>query len=109
MKKDGHAWWIARIHPEDARKRGIQSGDIVELHNDRASVLCMADVTWRVCEGVVHSYGCTARYEPVEPGNYMSTDKGGSVNLLTSGRMLSKNVPGMSPNSCNLELRKWEK
>ena len=39
----------------------------------------------------------------------MSTDKGGSVNLLTSGRMLSKNVPGMSPNSCNLELRKWEK
>ena len=108
VQKNGHAWWIARIHPDDAAKRGIKSGDIVELYNDRASVLCCAQVTYRVCRGVVHSYGCTANYDPLEPGNFRSTDRGGSVNLLTSGRMLSKNVPGMSPNSCNLEVRKWK-
>ena len=58
--------------------------------------------------GVLHSYGCTARYDPLEPGKPGSTDKGGCVNLLTSSRMLSKHVPGMTPNSCLCELRKWE-
>jgi trimethylamine-N-oxide reductase (cytochrome c) len=27
---------------------------------------------------------------------------------LTSSRMLSKNAPGMAPNSCLIECRKWE-
>jgi trimethylamine-N-oxide reductase (cytochrome c) len=28
--------------------------------------------------------------------------------MLTSSRMLSKHAPGMTPNSCLCELRKWE-
>ncbi len=48
IKKDGHIWWPARIHSEDAAERGINNHDIVRLYNDRASVLCIAVVTGRV-------------------------------------------------------------
>jgi trimethylamine-N-oxide reductase (cytochrome c) len=106
--KDGYHWWPVRIHPDDAKARGIQHHDIVELYNDRGSVLCIAEVTWRVRPGVIHSYGCTARYDPLEPGVAGSIDRGGCVNVLTSSRMLSKRAPGMTPNSCLCEVRVWK-
>jgi trimethylamine-N-oxide reductase (cytochrome c) len=107
VRKDGYAWWPARIHPKDAAERNIRSGDIIELYNDRASVLCVAEVTNRVPKGVMHSYGCSAKYDPVLPVPG-ATDRGGCINLLTSSRMLSKYAPGMTPNSCLVEARKWE-
>ena len=106
--KDGYAWWPVRIHPSDAEKRGIQNNDTVRLYNDRGSVLCVAVITERVKPGVIHSYASSAKYDPLEPGKPDSTDRGGCVNLLTSGRMLSKNAPGMTPNSCLIEIEKWE-
>jgi trimethylamine-N-oxide reductase (cytochrome c) len=108
IKKDGYAWWPARIHPDDAAARGINSGDIVRLYNDRGSVLCCAVVTGRVRPGVVHSYASSAKYDPLQPGQAGSVDKGGCVAVLTPSRMLSKNVPGMTPNSCLIEIEKWE-
>ncbi|MBW1635503.1 MAG: molybdopterin-dependent oxidoreductase [Deltaproteobacteria bacterium] len=108
IKKDGYAWWPARINPEDAVLRGIQSGDIVRLHNHRASVLCLAVITERIRPGIIHSYASSAKYDPLVPGNADSPDRGGCVNMLTPSRMLSKNVPGMTPNSCLIEIEKWE-
>jgi len=108
IKKDGYAWWPARIHPDDARERNIQNHEIVRLYNDRASVLCIAVVTERVRPGVIHSYASSAKYDPLIPGLASSPDKGGCVCMLTSSRMLSKNVPGMTPNSCLIEIEKWE-
>jgi trimethylamine-N-oxide reductase (cytochrome c) len=105
----GYPYWIMRINPVDAEPRGIKDGDVVELYNDRGSVLCAASVTERVPVGVLHSYGCTAKYDPVEPGTPGSTDRGGCVNLLTATTMLSKNVPGMTPNSCLCEVRVYPK
>jgi len=105
--KDGYAWWPARINPKDAAERGIKGGDLIEIYNDRGSVICIADVTNRVPPGVMHSYGCSAKYDPVVPVPG-ATDKGGCINLLTTSRMLSKNAPGMTPNSCLIECRKWE-
>ena len=87
---------------------GIKDGDIVELYNDRGSVLCVASVTERVPVGVMHSYGCSANYDPIEPGVAGSTDRAGCVNLLTASTLMSQNVPGMTPNSCLCEIRKWE-
>ncbi len=106
--KDGHPWWPARIHPTDAEQRGIKNGDIVKLYNDRGGVLCIAKVTERVRPGIIHSYASSALYDPIEPGKAGSVDRGGCVNLLTSSRMMSKNVPGMTPNSCLIEIEKWE-
>ncbi len=108
VEKDGYYWWPARINPEDAKERNIAGGDIVELYNDRGSVLCIADVTERVPKGILHSYGCSAKYDPIIPGKAGSPDKGGCVNLLTSSRHMSKHAPGMTPNSCLCEIRKWE-
>jgi trimethylamine-N-oxide reductase (cytochrome c) len=108
VKKDGYYWWPVRINPIDANARNIKGGDIVELYNDRGSTLCIAEITERVPVGVLHSYGCSAKYDPLVPGKVGSTDKGGCVNLLTSSRMLSKHAPGMTPNSCLCEIRKWE-
>jgi len=104
---DGHLYWIIRINPVDAEKRGIKDGDIVKVYNDRGAVLCIAEVTERVRPGVVHSYEASAIYEPLgEPGK--AIDKGGCINLLTPSRFLSKNACGMAPNSCLVEVEKWE-
>jgi molybdopterin guanine dinucleotide-containing S/N-oxide reductase-like protein len=108
VMKDGYYWHPARINPTDAAARGIKTGDIVRLHNDRGAVLCIADVTERMRRGVVHSYYGSGKYDPVEPGNPDSLEKGGCVAILTPDRMLSKNVPGMAPNSCLIEVEKWE-
>jgi molybdopterin guanine dinucleotide-containing S/N-oxide reductase-like protein len=108
IKKDGYAWWPARINPQDAAARGIRNGDLVRLYNDRASVLCIAVVTERVRPGVIHSYASSAKYDPLIPGRADSPDKGGCVNMLTASRMLSQNAPGMTPNSCLIEIEKWE-
>jgi trimethylamine-N-oxide reductase (cytochrome c) len=105
--KDGFAWWPARINPTDARLRGIENGDIVKLYNDRGGVLCIAVVTQRVPVGIIHSYASSAHYDPLEPGNPKSIDRGGCVNLLTPERMISKHAPGMTPNSCLIEIEKW--
>jgi trimethylamine-N-oxide reductase (cytochrome c) len=106
--KDGYSWWVIRIHPDDAQKRGIKDEDIVKLYNDRGAVLGIAKLTERVKPGIIHSYTSSARYDPLEPGKPRSIDRGGCVNLLTPVRMLSKNAPGMAPNSCLVEIAKWE-
>ena len=108
VEKDGYFWWPVHINPADARARNVTGGDIVELYNDRGSVLCIAAVTERIPAGVIHSYASSAKHDPLVPGQPGSTDKAGCVNLLTSSRMVSKHAPGMTPNSCLCELRKWE-
>jgi trimethylamine-N-oxide reductase (cytochrome c) len=106
--KDGYDYQVIHIHPTDAAARGIQNNDIVKLYNDRGAVLLIAQISERVRPGVVHSCEGSAKYDPLEPGKAGSIDRGGCVNLLTPSRMLSKNVPGMAPNSCLVEVSKWE-
>ena len=38
----------------------------------------------------------------------MSVDKGGSVNVLTPGRLMGDYIPAMVPNSCNIDVEKAE-
>lgn len=108
VTRDGYSWWVIRIHPEDAQVRGIKDRDIIKMYNDRGAILGVAHITERVRPGVVHTYGCSAKYDPLEPGKPGSIDRGGCANLLTPSRMLSKNAPGMAPNSCLIEIAKWE-
>ena len=39
-------------------------------------------------------------------GEVMSCDKGGSINLLTPGRLIGDYVPAMSPYNCNIDIEK---
>jgi trimethylamine-N-oxide reductase (cytochrome c) len=106
--KDGRYWWPIRIHPKDATPRGIKDLDIVEAFNDRGSVLLIARVTERIRPGVVHAYESSGRYDPEEPGSPGSRDRGGCVNLLTPSKKMSRKAPGMAPNSCLVDVRKWK-
>lgn len=102
----GHYYWIVRINTQDAKARGIKKLDLVELFNDRGSVICAAHLTERIPPGVVHSCEGSARYEPMgEPGH--SSDRGGCINLLTPGRSIIKKTHSSAPNSCLVEIRSW--
>ena len=106
--KDGYAYWPMRLNPGDAEARGIKDGDIVMVYNDRARVLGVALVTERCRPGLVHSYQAGAKYDPLEPGNADSIDRGGCVNLLSPSRYTSKNACGEANMSYLVEVRKWE-
>jgi trimethylamine-N-oxide reductase (cytochrome c) len=105
---NGYYYLTARLNPGDARARGIQEGDIIRLYNGRAQVLCAAHVTERVRPGTVHAYEASAKYDPIDPAQAGSPDRGGCVNMLTSDRFISRDVAGFAPNSCLIEVAKWE-
>jgi trimethylamine-N-oxide reductase (cytochrome c) len=106
VRVDGYYYWVARINSRDAERRGIKHHDLVRLYNNRGSVICAAQVTARIMEGVVHSAGSSAEYDPVgEPGQ--SPDRGGCVNILTPKRHMTEKTTGSAPNSCLIEMEKW--
>jgi trimethylamine-N-oxide reductase (cytochrome c) len=107
IRKSGYAYWVARINPKDAITRNVMDGDLIEMYNDRGSVVCCAIVTYRVPLGVVHSYASCGKYDPVAPVPG-AADRGGCINILTPDRYISEYAIGMAPNSCLIEFRKWE-
>ena len=55
----------------------------------------------------MHSYESCADYLPLgEPGH--SPDTAGCVNILTSKRFITPTSTGMAPNSCLIQVEKWE-
>ena len=103
---EGPYYWIAGVNSVDAAGRGIADGDLVEMFNDRGSVVCAAQLTERVPPGTVHSYESAATYDPVGvPGE--SSDRGGCVNLLAPSRMMIKRSHALAVNSCLIEVRRW--
>jgi len=103
----GNPYIIARIHPQKAAEKGIKDGDLMLLFNDRGSVLTVARVTNRVEINTIHCYGSSAIYNPTKPGG-CEMERGGCVNLLVPGQLIGTRVPGMSPNSCLLDVKKYE-
>lgn len=104
---DGHYYWIVRVNPKDAKSRGLSHNDLVEVFNDRGSVVCALDVTERVPSGVCHSCEASAVYEPNgEPGQQPET--GGCINTLTSKEFNIPRAHSMSVNSCLVDVRHWK-
>jgi trimethylamine-N-oxide reductase (cytochrome c) len=74
---DGYMYEPVWIHPTDAAKRGIETGDIVKVFNDRGIVLGGAIVNERIIPGAVYQdHG--ARVDMITDG----IDRGGSNNLI---------------------------
>ena len=69
---------LLEIHPHDAVSRGIQTGDVLRVFNDRGSYLCHADVSERARPGVVNGLGVWWRKLGLD---------GTNVNQLTSQRL----------------------
>ena len=91
-----------------AAERGIKEGDLVKLFNDRGGVVVVARLTERVPRFVIHSYCSSGLYAPYDHGNPDSIDRGGCVNILTPKRPQSAKVAGFAPNSCLVDVVKWE-
>ncbi len=78
------------INPKDAEKRGIKTGDIVKIFNERGVVLGGARVWERIMPGVIYvDHG--ARHDPIIPGK---VDRGGAINLISPDWITSKNCVG---------------
>jgi molybdopterin guanine dinucleotide-containing S/N-oxide reductase-like protein len=102
---DGYMYEPVWINPKDAKKRRINSGDIVKIHNQRGAVLGGAYVTERIMPGVVlQDHG--ARCDWIIPGEL---DRGGANNLISPGGLVSKNCGGEVTSGFLVEVEKVSK
>jgi biotin/methionine sulfoxide reductase len=77
------------INADDAVARGITSGDVVRIYNDRGSCLAGAVVTDAIRPGVVQ-LSTGAWFDPLDPAEVGSLDKHGNPNVLTLDKGTSK-------------------
>jgi len=103
----GHDFWLLRVSPADAQTRGIAHRDLVKVFNDRGAVICAADVSPLVVPGVVKSFEASAQFRLVEVAGE-TVEIGGCMNLLTPDRPQTRGTSSMSPNSCLVQIEKWQ-
>ena len=104
---DGYYYWIVRLNTKDAEKHGIKQNDLVKVFNDRGAVICAAHITERLPQGTAQSPCSSAIYDPIgEPGN--STDRAGTINLLTSSRPIIKKSHSTASNTCLVQVERWK-
>jgi trimethylamine-N-oxide reductase (cytochrome c) len=99
---DGYQYQPVWINPVDAAARGIKSGDVVNVYNERGSVLGGAYVTERVMPGAL-SMDHGAKVDPIVPGEI---DRGGAIDLICCRRPTSKNAVGMAMSGFLVQLEK---
>ncbi|HTY54037.1 MAG TPA: molybdopterin guanine dinucleotide-containing S/N-oxide reductase [Candidatus Binataceae bacterium] len=95
-----------RINADDAAARGIRSGDVVRVFNDRGSLLAGAIVTNELRRGVVE-LSTGAWYDPAEPGVPGSLDKHGNPNVLTRDRGTSRLAQGSSAQTALVQIERF--
>ena len=107
VKVDGYYYWVMRINPIDAEKRGINHHDLVKVYNDRGAGVFVADVSPLTAPGVVKTYESCADFDAYEYGDCGIVDLAGCANVLTSKRPNQKGTEGIAANSCLVGIEKW--
>jgi len=95
-----------RIHPADAAARGIRSGDVVRVFNDRGSCLAGVVLTDTVRPRVVQ-LSTGAWYDPLDPADLDAMCVHGNPNVLTFDRGTSKLAQGCSGQHALVEVERW--
>jgi anaerobic selenocysteine-containing dehydrogenase len=98
---DGYMYEPVWVNPVDAAPRGIESGDIVKVYNERGTVLGGACVTQRIIPGAV-SMAHGARYDQISD----KIDRGGSINSISPHNGLSKHCLGYAVTGYLVEVEK---
>ena len=78
------------IHPNDAKKRNITNGDLVEIKSRVGSVKIIADVNDEICEGVIsmpHGWGHHRKGIKLD---IAAANPGVSINDLTDDQFVEK-------------------
>ena len=100
----------AWINPTDATARGIKTGDVMRLFNERGACLAGAVVTDHVRPGVVQ-LATGAWFDPAPStsvgGNALPFCVHGNANVLTRDAGTSKLAQGSTAQTCLIEMEKW--
>ncbi len=97
----------ARLHPEDAAKRGISTGDVIRLWNDRGACLAGAVVTDAVRPGVIQ-LSTGAWFDPDDPRAELATCVHGNPNVLTRDVGTSRLSQGCSGQHALVEVERFK-
>ena len=92
-----------RLNPEDAAERGIASGDIVRLYNDRGACLGGVEIDTGVIPGVV----VMATGAWFDPDDRLDLDRHGNPNVLSFDIGTSQLTQGPSALSVLVQVEKW--
>jgi trimethylamine-N-oxide reductase (cytochrome c) len=99
---DGYMYEPVWLNPREAARRGIDTGDIVKVYNERGAVLGGAYVTERLMPGVAYmDHG--ARCDWIIPGEL---DRGGVINLISPENTTSKNCAGQATSGYLVEIER---
>ncbi|MDR1358159.1 MAG: molybdopterin-dependent oxidoreductase [Coriobacteriales bacterium] len=101
---DGYEYEPVWIAPEDAGPRGIKNGDIVKIFNDQGIILCAARISARIIPGSV-DVAKGSRVDPIAP----HIDRGGSTNLISPPRYISKHCAGFAVTNYLVEVARLER
>ena len=78
---DGYEYEPCWLNPETAKERGISTGDVVRIFNDKGSVLFAAKLTERLIPGAVYAeHGAKMDLYQV---NGEIIDRGGNINFIS--------------------------
>jgi len=94
-----------RISAPDAKERGVRSGDVVRVFNERGACLAGAVVDTTLRRGIV-VLATGAWYDPMNPTQIGSLEKHGNPNVLTPDRGGSSLTQAPIPNSALVEIER---
>ena len=94
------------LNPDDAAERGLSSGDIVRVFNDRGACLGGLRTDAGLMRGVA-MMATGAWFDPLEPGVPGSLCVHGNPNVLTPDIGTSRLGQGPSAQSCLVQVEKW--
>ncbi len=97
---------VMTMHPRDAASRGINSGDIVRVFNDRGACLAAAALSDAVRAGVV-VLPTGAWFDPLDPREATSLEVHGNPNVLTRDIGTSSLAQGTSAHSCLVQVERF--
>jgi biotin/methionine sulfoxide reductase len=96
-----------RLHPDDAAARGIASGDVVRVFNDRGACLAGAVLDDGLLVGVVQ-LSTGAWYDPLDPSDPNSMCVHGNPNVLTPDVGTSRLARGSTGQHVLVEVERFE-
>jgi biotin/methionine sulfoxide reductase len=94
------------MNPGDAAARGIASGDVARVYNDRGACLVGVILSDSVMPGVIQ-LSTGAWYDPEEPGKIGSLCKHGNPNVLTRDTGTSRLAQAPTAHTALVEVEKF--
>jgi biotin/methionine sulfoxide reductase len=91
------------INPSDAADRGLVTGDLVRVFNDRGACLASATIREDLMPGVVQ-LPTGAWWDPIEPGGLC---RAGNPNVLTRDVGTSRLAQGPTAQTCLVEVERY--